>query len=73
MNSIGVDVPYLETQTKKTSIKRKMNVTEGDNGLAVLEVVLHCNENEVSSLRTCASSFITNLSLICATMKELGN
>lgn len=45
-------------------------ISDGEG--AVLEVVFTCNEEEVSNLRTCASSFITNLSLVCETMKEFG-
>ena len=72
MNSIGVDPAFSDTKSKKTSITRNMNITE-NNGLAYLEMKFTCNEDEVNSMRTCISSMIGNMGLICETMKEFGN
>jgi hypothetical protein len=77
LNSIAVDPAFTDTKTKKTSIKREMHVRnhlEGESSsLAYLDVKFNCNEDEVGSMRTCVSSFVANLSLVCETMKEFGN
>jgi len=75
MNSIGVDPAFSDTKTKKTSIVRDMKVIQGDDasGIVHLDVKFSCNEDEVNSMRTCISSFVNNMSLICETMKEFGN
>ena len=73
MNSIGVDPAFSDTKTKKTSIVRDMKVVESMSGVANLEVKFSCNEDEVNSMRTCISSFVNNMGLICDTMKEFGN
>jgi hypothetical protein len=49
-----------------------MQVSEA-NGLAYLEMKFSCNEDEVNSMRTCISSTVNNMGLICETMKEFGN
>lgn len=72
MNSIGVDPAFSDTKTKKTTITRDMNITES-NGVAYLEMKFACNEDEVNSIRTCISSTVSNMGLICETMKEFGN
>lgn len=73
MNSIGVDPAFSDTKTKKTTIVRDMKIIETMNGVANLEVKFSCNEDEVNSMRTCISSFVSNMSLICDTIKEFGN
>lgn len=74
MNTIQVDPPFSETKTKKASINREMRVVDDDStGLSTLEVQFSCDESEVGFLRTAVSSFITNMSLVCNTMKEFGN
>lgn len=74
MNSIAVDPPFTDSKTKKTSIVRDMSVRDdAESGLVYLDVVFSANEDEVNSLRTCISSFVANLSLVCETMKEFGN
>jgi len=80
MNSIGVDPAFSDTKTKKTSIQREMKVessssssTQATSGPANLEVKFTCNEDEVNSMRTCITSFVSNMSLICDTIKEFGN
>jgi hypothetical protein len=70
--SIEVDPPFTDTKTKKTSIVREMKV-RSSGAFFYLDVVFRCNEDEVGSLRTCVSSFVANLSLICETIKEFGN
>lgn len=70
--SIEVDPPFTDTKTKKTSIVREMKV-RNSGAFFFLDVVFRCNEDEVGSLRTCVSSFVANLSLICETIKEFGN
>ena len=72
MNSVGVDPAFSDTKTKKTSITRLMQVSES-HGLAYLEMKFSCNEDEVNSMRTCISSTVSNMGLICETMKEFGN
>ena len=70
--SIEVDPPFTDTKTKKTSIVREMKV-RNSGAIVYLDVVFRCNEDEVGSMRTCVSSFVANLSLICETIKEFGN
>jgi hypothetical protein len=67
-----VDPPFTDTKTKKTSIEREMKV-RNSGAIVYLDVVFRCNEDEVGSMRTCVSSFVANLSLICETIKEFGN
>ena len=73
MNSIGVDPAFSDTKSKKTSITRDMAIRQTENGVVYLDIIFSANEEEVNSLRTCISSFVANLSLICETMKEFGN
>ena len=70
--SIEVDPPFTDTKTKKTSIVREIKV-RNSGAFFFLDVVFRCNEDEVGSMRTCVSSFVANLSLICETIKEFGN
>ena len=54
-----------------------MKIEVLDNDHAILDIVLTCDEKlndgiEIGSLRTCASSMINNLTLICETIKEFG-
>ena len=77
MEAIGVDHPYQDTKTRKTSIERDLFVEVLDDGTAYLNVVLSCDETanegiEVTCLRTAASSMIQNLKLVCQTIKEFG-
>lgn len=72
MNSIAVDPPFTDTKTKKTSIKRDMKTRQEATGIYI-DVVFTCNEEEVASMRTCITSFVTNMSLVCETLKEFGN
>ncbi len=66
MNSLDVDPPFADTKTKKTTIKREMQVTEkGDQ--AYLEVTYKASEDEVGSLRTALTSFVANATMICET------
>lgn len=44
-----------------------------DKHHALLEVVFSCNEDEINNLRTCVSSFIVNMNLVCETMKAFGS
>lgn len=73
MNSIEVDPPFTDTKTKKTTITRDMKVRLAEGGLAYLDVEFASDEEEVNSLRTCISSFVANLTLVCDTMREFGN
>lgn len=74
MKAIGVDPAFSDSKTKKTSIVRNMSVRDDEkNGLVFLDIVFSANEEEANSLRTCVSSFVANLSLVCETMKEFGN
>ena len=61
MRTIGVDLAFQDTATKKTTISRDMWIEELDDGVAYLNILLSCDADandgtEVSSLRTCASS-----------------
>ena len=73
MKAIGVEAPYMDTKSKKTTITREMHVEVLDNGTAYLNVKFQCSGNEVQQLRTCASSFYTNLTLVCQTIQQFGN
>ncbi len=45
-----------------------MKIEVLDNGTAYLNVDFTCAAEDVNSMRTCASSFYTNLMLVCQTM-----
>ena len=68
-----MDPPFTDTKTKKTSIVREMTVRNTGAAVLYLDVVFRCNEDEVGSMRTCVSSFVANMSLVCDTIKEFGN
>ena len=69
MKAIGVEPPYMDTKNKKTTITRDMHIDVLDNGTAYLNVKFNCAGHEVQQMRTCASSFFTNLSLVCQTIQ----
>ena len=73
MRAIGVDPAFADTKTKKTSIQREMHVEVLDNGMAYLSIKFTCAATDVNSMRTCASSFYTNLTLVCETIHQFGN
>ncbi len=79
MKAIGVDQPFQETKTKKTSLKREMFVEVCDDGVAYLNIILSVDlksqpeKQELTTLRTAASSMLQNLKLVCETIKEFGN
>jgi hypothetical protein len=50
-----------------------MHIDVLDNGTAYLNINFTCLAADVNSMRTCASSFYTNLMLVCQTMQEFGN
>ena len=50
-----------------------MVVRPTDTAVTYLDVEFQCNEEEANSLRTCVSSFVANMSLVCDTMREFGN
>ena len=68
MKTIGVDPAYTDSKTRKTSIRREMRIDVLENGTAYLTIDFSCRGEEVNSMRTCASSFYTNLMLVCQTM-----
>ena len=77
MRAIGVDPPFMDSKTRKTTIKREMWVEDLDDGVAYLNIILSCiaeanDGKEVNSLRTCQNSMMNNLNLVCQTMKEFG-
>ena len=77
MRAIGVDPPFLDSKTRKTTIRREMWIEVLEDGVAYLNIVLSCiptaNEGkEMTSLRTCQNSMMVNLTLVCETMKEFG-
>ena len=67
MKSIGVDPPFTDTKTRKTTIKREMSLHVLEDGKTYLNIVLSCDNTpgEINCLRTSASSLCTNLTLIC--------
>ena len=70
MKSLGVDPPFLDTKTRKTTIRREMYLEVIENGPTYFNIILSCDDKvddgvEIKSLRTCASSMMTNLKLIC--------
>ena len=77
MQTIGVDPAFLDSKTRKTTVRREMWVEVLEDGVAYLNIVLSCvptanDGKEVSSLRTCQNSMMVNLKLVCETMKEFG-
>jgi len=73
MRTVGVEVAFSDTKNRKSSIEREMHIDVLDTGAAYLFIKFTCNAADVNSMRTCASSFYTNLSLVCQTMLEFGN
>mmetsp|Transcript_39677 Transcript_39677/g.28670 ORF Transcript_39677/g.28670 Transcript_39677/m.28670 type:complete len:92 (+) Transcript_39677:145-420(+) len=73
MRSLGVDPCFADSKTKKSPIKREMSIEVLSDGVAYLCVNFACNKKDLNSMRTCASSFFTNLKLICETMNQFGN
>ena len=77
MKSIGVDPPFLDTKTRKTTIRREMFLEVLEGGVSYLNLILSCDDQveegvEIKSLRTCAKSHLNNLKLICQTMQHFG-
>ncbi len=77
MNSIEVDAPFSDSKTKKTTIKRDIQIRQtdlsNDNTLVYMDVTFTSSDDESSSLRTAITTFVTNLSMVCETLKEFGN
>ena len=44
-----------------------------DAKIVILDVTFRSNEDEVGSMRTCVSSFVANMSLVCETIQQFGN
>ena len=75
MRAIGVDPPFMDTKNRKTTIRREMFSEVLSDGKTYVNIILSCDgkdPQEVASLRTCASSSLTNLMLVCETIKEFG-
>ena len=73
MRAIGVDPAFTDSKTKKSSITREQFVEVLEGGVSYLTVKFTCDPAQASQMRTCASSFFTNVSLVCQTMCEFGN
>lgn len=73
MRTVGVEPAFSDGKVKKSSIEREMLVEVLENGTAYLTVKFSCPPADVNSMRTCASSFYSNLILVCQTMQEFGN
>ena len=73
MRTVGVEVAFSDTKNRKSSIEREMHIDVLDTGAAYLNIKFTCNTADVNSMRTCASSFYTNLIVVCQTMQEFGN
>ena len=77
MKALGVDPAFLDTKTRKTTIQREMYLEVLEGGVTYLNLILSCDDQvddgvEVKSLRTCATSHLNNLKLICQTMQHFG-
>jgi len=73
MKSLGVDKPFQDTKNRKTTIRREMYLEVLEDGVTYLNIIFSCDDKvddgiEINSLRTCVSSSLTNLSLICQTI-----
>ena len=74
MKAIGVEAPFSDSKNKKSTITREMFVETLDDGIAYLTIDFKCDKaSELNQMRTCASSFFTNLGLVCQTMVDFGN
>ena len=73
MRAIGVEPAFSDSKNKRTSITRQMEVCVLEDGVAYLVVNFTCDNQEINSMRTCASAFFTNMMLVCDTMAEFGN
>ena len=73
MRSIGVDQAFSDSKNKKSTITREMHIEVLDDGKAYMTVHFTCAPEDAQMMRTCASSFYTNLMLCCQTMAEFGN
>jgi hypothetical protein len=65
MRAIGVDPAFSDSKTKKTQIVREMYVELLEDGTAYLTIQFSCPETDANQMRTCASSFFSNLQLVC--------
>jgi hypothetical protein len=72
MKTIGVDPVFSDSKNKKNTIERQMFTETLEDGTTYLTVELTCDRSEAQMLRTCASSFYTNLMLVCETMVMFG-
>jgi hypothetical protein len=72
MRAIGVEPAFSDSKNKKTSITRSMEVSVLEDGIAYLTVNFECNAADANQMRTCASSFYTNMMLVCETMAAFG-
>ena len=68
MRTIGVDPAFSDSKTRKNTIKREMVIEVLSDGTAYLQVTLRTGRENAQQLRTCVSSFLTNLQLVCQTM-----
>jgi hypothetical protein len=68
IRAIGVDPAFSDTKNKKSTIKREMTLETLEDGTTYLNVHFTCDRADAQSMRTCASSFYTNLILVCDTM-----
>lgn len=68
MQAIGVDPPFSDSKNRKSTISREMHVSVLDTGIAYLTIEFTCASHDVNNMRTCASSFYTNLMLVCQTI-----
>jgi hypothetical protein len=72
MRTVGVEPAFSDSKNKRTSITRTMEIQVLEDGIAYLVVDFKCSNEDINSMRTCASSFFTNMILVCETMAEFG-
>lgn len=72
MRTIGVEPAFTDGKNKKTSITRTMEIQVLEDGIAYLQVNFECNAADANQMRTCASSFYTNMMLVCETLAAFG-
>lgn len=72
MRTVGVEPAFSDGKNKRTSITRTMEVQVLEDGIAYLVVNFQCSNQDINSMRTCASSFFTNMILVCETIAEFG-
>jgi predicted ATP-dependent Lon-type protease len=64
MRAIGVDPAFTDSKTKKHYITRQMHIDVLEDA-AYLTIKFTAPESSANALRTCMSSFLSNVQLVC--------